>query len=133
MAQVDVTVKYAEEKAPDSIKNQLSSVYGFLSTIPDKAQVAADTYKQKGAVSTAQEYLHYFYPILFAYIEQVYKVALTLPLVPQFAGLIQPYAVVIARQYNSVLAQIKKSENTVVKNVAGLLPDIPINKAKKQE
>lgn len=131
--QVDSTIQFAQDHTPEDVKTKAVAVYEYLSKVPEKAQVAVEEYNKKGAAATAKEYYAFYLPIVLSYLEALWKFALTLPLAPQIVNTAQPYAVLAAQKYNTLLLEAKKSDIAAVKSAALYLPAVPVEKLKKVE
>jgi hypothetical protein len=130
---VDDTIHFADERLPEELKQRANSLYSYAAAIPEKAKAIVSEVNEKGALPTYQGYVDYWVAILWAYVQQLWSFFVSLPLVPQFLAAIQPLILVLAEQYNSVLASVQKSDITVVKKVGLTLPAVPVGKLKRSE
>lgn len=130
---VDETLQFAQDHTPNEWQHSASSVYKFLSEVPEKVHAAVEEYNKNGAAATARSYYDSILPVILAYLEAVWKFFLALPFVPQLVNTAQPYGVFFAQKYNHIVAEASKSDIGLVKTASGYLPTIPVEKLTKVE
>jgi hypothetical protein len=130
---VDGTIQFADERLPEDVKQRAVSLYSYASAVPDKAKAIVAEVNEKGALPAFQSYVDYWVPVFWAYVQQLWSFFTSLPLVPQLLASSQPLVVVLAEQYNSLLASVQKSDIPIVKKVGLNLPAVPVEKLKRSE
>ncbi|CAI5489491.1 unnamed protein product [Closterium sp. Naga37s-1] len=124
---VDVALKYADSYVPRDLAYRASD---FVRTVPVRAKEALHGYQEKGAIGAAKSYYYdSLEPVLSAYLVFLWRLALSMPLVPHVVEAAYPTVFAAASKYNNVVASFQKSDFAYVKKAADVVPLVPVEKA----
>ncbi|CAI5534549.1 unnamed protein product [Closterium sp. Naga37s-1] len=124
---VDVALKYADSYVPRDLAYRASD---FVRTVPVRAKEALHGYQEKGALGAAKSYYYdSLEPVLSAYLVFLWRLALSMPLVPHVVEAAYPTVFAAASKYNTVVASFQKSDFQYLKKAADVVPLVPVEKA----
>ncbi|GJP32912.1 hypothetical protein CLOM_g17495 [Closterium sp. NIES-68] len=124
---VDAALKYADSYIPKDLAHRASD---FVRAVPVRAKEALYDCQEKGALGAAKSYYYEsLEPVLSAYLVFLWRLALSMPLVPHVVVAASPIVFAAAGKYNSVVASLQKSGFQYVKKAADVVPLVPVEKA----